>query len=407
MEPTPASQFGKLGQFARRRPGIVILIVLLVLLCTVVFYGAAAILFGKWAVDFLPGSDWTLRQFPDPICLESEGCLDRLTSAYTDLFYFLEDETVIYDRGDHFTIRSFAGNKFAPYELDRVEHSGYVNGSVISPDKSHLAVCFHEADSNTSTIQIWNISSRQLLFQDVLSCVSIERMSFSWDNRLLAVSYGMAAQNPSFIEIWNLQGQNKQVITGDYGAFSPDNQFIVVLTDNRTMSLLSLEDFQVKRTFAIRYPDREQRGAMHPTFSPDGQWLAVNLTSYNKNDVILLRHLPDGELRYQLTLSGALRCQPVFSPDSLRLATCTHVDSTLSTATPQGTEEADPYSSIVSIWQLEDGTLLQQNQFSSFIGGGFSLGKMLDFSPDGVKMGFGVGSSGYVVIDTYYGLKQP
>ena len=374
---TPSNQFGKLGQFARRRPGIVILVVLLVLLCTLVFYGAAAVLFGKWAVGFLPGPEWTLGQFPDPDCVESEGCLARLTSAYTDLFYFLDSETVIYDAGDHLAIRSFVENKFSPQELGRIEYPQRLYGAVISPDRSHLAACFQEDDPDIARIQVLNIPSHQLLFQDVFSiehCIAIERMDFSWDNRFLAVSYGIYAENSNSVEIWDLQLQSKQNVSGNYGAFSPDNRSMVVISNDRAVSLISLEDLRVKQAFGIRDVDKAHH-ARFSTFSPDGQWLAVNLSSYDKNDVIALWHLPDGMLRHQLAVPGSLRCQPVFSPDSLRLATCSNIDfgaiylddGPMSTIVPGGKGPLSMWQStsdvnIISIWRLEDGMVVQRSQ---------------------------------------------
>lgn len=207
-----------------------------------------------------------------------------------------------------------------------------IEGAVFSPDEQMLALWLLRDMENI--IVLWDVATQQPVgkpLQEDIGVFRISSVAFSPDGKTLAAARGNSTRWS--IRLWGVDGQpigsQMDVQTGfrPYIAFTPDGQNLVSVAENS----IRLWDVATRQPVG---PAKKLNDCSVSTIalSPDGHTLAVGCESQR----IFLVDVQSQDIRSRLVRREGDLNHLAFSPDSMILASASHLSTDITVFHTQG-----------------------------------------------------------------------
>ena len=248
---------------------------------------------------------------------------------------------------------------------------------VFSPTAEHLAILNYSADSETTTVHVWDVTAREKMSEWQIPA-RIRVSAFNPAQPLFAASFN------DEIHLWNWQtGESSGKMTSkrrrwmrcntsdnavtctanpysrDHASvFSPDGRFLIVATERPDVELWNVETRRLEGHFEGHTSDWVEGVAI----SPDGMRIATFAKGSNR---VYVWDVKTQDLLWERRVGFGRISGLVFSPDSIRLYVSheTGVLQALGPLAGPGEPYWEGWDDTVRVWDVKSGQLI--NTFST------------------------------------------
>ena len=195
--------------------------------------------------------------------------IGTIGQPYPEQHAFLDNQTILRVVPTHIQIVNVNTGKV----LDEFGTRTYISHVKFSPRMTHLAILNFSQDTRTTTTNIWEIESRQLISQwEIEAHISEDDTAFSPTQPIFATAIARE------IHLWNWQNEEtigkliRENLPSDQAmVFSNDGHHLIVAANNSKLELWNIET----RSLETQFEGENVSSAEELVISPDGTTIAM------------------------------------------------------------------------------------------------------------------------------------